>query len=364
VTTLKARVAELTTIVVTPPANEAQARELAPLRSEPELLQKVAAEAAELTPVCVTPLAVGVLRPAEQHPAAVYMARLAPGSRRSQRWALEVIAAFLSRGRATAQELDWSAVRYQHVAAVRAVLAERYAPATANAVLAGLRGVLREAWRLGQLGSEELQRALDVPGIRGERLPAGRALSAGELRALFAVCADRGPGGARDAALLAVLYGCGLRRAEIVALSLGDYDPETGELAIRSGKGAKGRIVYASAGAWAALEAWVAARGEAPGALFVAVNKGGAVDPELRGLSGQAVADALQRLGRRAGVAEFSPHDLRRTFAGDLLDAGADVSTVQRLMGHASVSTTAAYDRRPEQVKRRAAELLHVPYAG
>ena len=182
-------------------------------------------EDATWTPADIHELVTLAPRPPDRHPAMVYLARLAPGSRRTMRAALETIASLLTGGQATAASLTWGALRYQHTAAVRAVVAERYAPATANKLLAALRGVLQEAWRLGYLEAEAYQRAADLPAVRGEHLPRGRALAIGELRALFQVCqADRTPAGARDAALLAVLYGSGLRRAEVVALDLADYD--------------------------------------------------------------------------------------------------------------------------------------------
>src|SRR5580704_14614900 len=81
-----------------------------------------------------------------QHPVAVYLARLAPGSRRSQKGALGTMASLVTSGRIGIEELPWHRLGYQHTQALRALLAERFSPATANRHLAALRGVLREAW--------------------------------------------------------------------------------------------------------------------------------------------------------------------------------------------------------------------------
>ena len=301
---------------------------------------------------------------ADRHPAAVYLARLGAGSRPAMRQSLSVMAHTLIEG-ATLETLPWELLRYLHTQALRVRLAERYAPATANRMLCALRAVLRECFRLELMSAEDYQRASDVRSVRGSRLPPGRALTVGEARALFGACARDTALGTRDCALLAVLYGAGLRRSEVVNLRLQDLD--RGALTLKvSGKGNKERSVPLSRNVVGALEAWIVRRGELPGRLFLPVSRGGrvlALDRQgaPRTLTGQAVLVLVRRLAARGGVARFSPHDTRRTFISELLDAGADLSVVQQLAGHAQVTTTARYDRRGEHARRRAVDLLHVP---
>jgi site-specific recombinase XerD len=298
--------------------------------------------------------------PADRNPAAVYLASLAQGSRRTMAQALSAIAGLAADGPSDPLSFPWHLLRHQHVAAVRAALAGRHRAATANKMLAALRGTLKAAWRLGLLSGEDYHRAVDVGPVKATTLPRGRALEPGEARALFAACAaDPSAAGRRDAALVAVLYGCGLRRAEAVALDLGDYRIDTGQLTVR-GKGNKERLAYAGQGSRQALEGWLAVRGGGPGPLFVPVAKGGRLCQ--RRMTDQAVYNMLCKRAGRAGLAHLSPHDLRRSFVSDLLDAGADVALVQKLAGHADVGTTLRYDRRPEHAKKKACELLHVPF--
>lgn len=277
------------------------------------------------------------------------------------RAALDKIAGHLTSNHADALSCPWPEVRYQHAQAIRALLAAKFAPTTTNKHLAALRGVLREAWRPGLLDAESYHRAADLETVRGTTLPAGREVTLGELAALFKGCADdAGPAAVRDAALLALLYGAGLRRSEAVSLDLGDYATNTGQLTVRRGKGRKARVVYATNGGRSALDAWATLRGSAPGPLLCPVNKGGRIS--VRRMSDQAVLYRLRVRAAAAGVAAFTPHDCRRSFISHLLAAGADLVAIQNLAGHANVSTTARYDRRGEAAKQKAVELLHVPF--
>lgn len=299
--------------------------------------------------------------PPATNPALVYLASLAPSSRRTMGRSLAVIAEIL--GFDDFAGVPWGALRYEHTQAIRARLAERCSHVTANRHLSALRGTLKEAWRLGYMTAEDHSRAVDLKPIRGQKVAqaeSGRHLASGEIKALIDACPPESAAGRRDAAIVAVGYGCGLRRAELARLELADYRPEPGALLVRHGKGNKERLVYLPTGAHAALRAWLVRRGVAPGPLFVAVRKGDHLTE--RALTDQAIYYILQKRQQEAGLRHFTPHDLRRTFAGDLLDAGEDISTVQQAMGHSSVNTTVGYDRRGSRTRQRAANKLHVPF--
>jgi integrase len=283
----------------------------------------------------------------------VSLARLAPSSRRTLGADLTRIARLVHPA-ADALSFPWAALRYQHTAAIRAELATRVAPATANRMLSALRGVLGEAWRLGLIDAEALRRAVDLRPVRGSRLARGRALGRAEVAALLAACAaDPTPAGARDGALIAIGYACGLRRAELVGLTTADVRGD--ELRIR-GKGNRERVGYLTPDAGRRLAAWLRLRGEEPGPLFVPVRRGGHLG--RGGLTAGTVLTILARRARQAGVADLSPHDLRRTMITTLLERGVDLHTVAQLAGHASIQTTVRYDRRGEAARRRAAALL------
>lgn len=302
--------------------------------------------------------------PADRNPATVYITSLqSPASRRTMRSSLERVAEIVTGAEADAEALPWHRLRYQHTQAIRSRLADEYAPSTVNKHLSAVRGVLKEAWRLGLMDAEEYQRAADVSGLKADRLPQGRRLSLGELYALKKTCQDdKGPAGARDLAIIAVLARGGLRRSEAVALDLCDYNPDPGdgeaaaEIAVRQGKGNKDRIVAIANGAKEAVEAWIRVRGEQPGPLFVPIDKGGTM--EHRRLSGQAIYLMLQRRAEDADVKPFTPHDLRRTCASDLLEKGNDLSVAQKMLGHVSTDTTSRYDVRGDAAKRKAAATL------
>jgi site-specific recombinase XerD len=296
------------------------------------------------------------------NPALVYLASLAPTGRRTMRGTLAKVAEMLGT---TLEAAPWASMEYEHIQAIRTKLAETLKPATVNKYLAAIRGTMRAAWRMGLIDAEHYQRVADVQGVTGSTLPAGRSLGSGELGAMLRVCQeDQSPAGLRDGALLAIAYAGGLRRAELASLDLASILEDDGEtVTIRVlGKRSKERLCYLDNGAAMALRDWLNVRGPEAGPLFFSGRRGGHLVKGQR-MTGQAIRDVIHRRAAQAGVEDCSPHDLRRSFVSDLLDAGVDIATVAGMAGHANIETTRRYDRRGETAKKRAARSLHIPYA-
>ncbi|STT78409.1 integrase/recombinase [Klebsiella pneumoniae] len=173
-------------------------------------------------------------------------------------------------GAASLDTCSWGSLRRHHVMAVTELLRDTgRATATVNTYLSALKGVAKEAWMLRLMDVESFQHIRAVRNLRGSRLPRGRALPPEEIRALFGACeTDKSSIGVRDAAMLAIILGCGLRRSEAVGLDFSDI--VTHDRALRVlGKGNKERLAYMPAGTWQRLQMWTdQVRGEASGPSF------------------------------------------------------------------------------------------------
>jgi integrase/recombinase XerD len=222
-----------------------------------------------------------------------------------------------------------------------------FAASSSARMVSAVRG-LHRFWAAEGLAPDNPARAVCPPAV-GLRLP--KALSVSEVEAIIAAAGADAPGAApaalRDAALAELLYGTGARVSEAVALDVDEVsrladDPAVGLRLL--GKGGKERIVPLGQYARRALAAWLV-RGRpdfagrsslASPALFLNARGGR--------LSRQSAFHRLRLLAERAGLrAEVSPHSLRHSYATHLLDGGADIRTVQELLGHSSVATTQLY---------------------
>jgi integrase/recombinase XerC len=154
----------------------------------------------------------------------------------------------------------------------------------------------------------------------------------------------------RDLAILSVLCGAGMLRAELTHLDLSHVE---GAQLMVIGKGSKWRQAHLGLEAVAALASWLAVRRSAPGALFLPSHRSGSLRPGR--LSIEAVARVISRRTVVAGVGMLRPHDLRGALATRLLKTGVDVLLVQRILGYRSVATTQIYDCRIDSAAHTAA---------
>lgn len=268
------------------------------------------------------------------------------------------------------QLLEWLADRdltvsdlgRRQVRAFSAELGRRgYAPATMARKLSTLRGFTRHLTEAAVLAADP---ARSLPGPRRRRrLP--RVLSLSEVDALVAATDGTDALALRDRLIVELLYGCGLRSMELVALRLGDVQAAQAQLVVR-GKGGKMRIVPLGDEAAAALRRYLErGRVELDAQRRVAVvTERRREAPLLLSKSGRTLLTSdVRRLvvkySRLAGMDPASPHMLRHAYATHMLERGADLRAIQELLGHASVSTTQVYTHVSGAHLRRTYDLHH-----
>lgn len=218
--------------------------------------------------------------------------------------------------------------------------------------LAATRGLFRFARAAGRRPDDPAA-LLETPRLP-RRLP--RALSKADARALVEAAGGDRPRPLRDRALLELLYGSGLRASELVGLRPGDLDLNA-QFLVCLGKGDRQRMVPIGVEARRALAAYLERarpallRGADPGTLFV--NHRG------RPLSRQGLWVIVRAHARRIGLRRAFPHALRHSFASHLLEGGADLRSVQALLGHADIGTTEIYTHLPTEAVRRMYRKFH-----
>jgi site-specific recombinase XerD len=187
----------------------------------------------------------------------------------------------------------------------------------------------------------------------GDHLPKAVPTS-DDVEQLLSACPVATPLGRRDRAILGLLFSAGLRIAELCALDRAQIREE--RLCVEPileisiiGKGKHSRIVFVNVGAQRLLQSYLADRDDDDPALFVHARPGKRQEPgerEILRLTPRAIQQLVRRHALAAGLAErLTPHSLRHGFAVDLLRGGADLRTVQDLLGHRSVTTTQIYTR-------------------
>ena len=155
----------------------------------------------------------------------------------------------------------------------------------------------------------------------------------------------------RDAAILELFYSCGLRISELLGLDVKDVDFSGGTVKVR-GKGAKERIVPAGDPALNAIQRYRREAGVTNGALFLSKRR--------TRITQQAVDLMLRKYIKLSGIPfNVSPHKLRHSFATHMLDAGADLRSVQEMLGHASLSTTQIYTHVTKERLKEAYDSAH-----
>lgn len=319
-------------------------------------------EVVVLDPINSSQLTIGEKRPAI-NPAHLYLATLSKGQSQNRVIRLlDQIAHFF--GWPDLNSCSWEKIQYAEIILLRNRLQEAgKSPSTINLQLSILKGVSFQAWAQGLIDDHTWMTVKSIKGVRGSRVEKGRALKQKEMAKLVFHCEDNETlKGIRDAAIMMLGAGCGLRRAEIVNLKLDGIDKENRSIRV-IGKGNKERLVLCSDTVWEYLSKWLSYRENTSSVgipnVFCVIYKGTHIDTS-RPLTESALYKMLRVRAAESDVTSFTPHDLRRTFATRLFENGNDANVVRENMGHSSILTTQRYDKRDKDKARQATRDIHV----
>ncbi len=218
-----------------------------------------------------------------------------------------------------------------------------YAPATINLRLAAVRRIAYEAADAGRLSPELAAGIRRVKGVRRLGVRLGHWLTPEQGRRLLESETPSTARQLRDHAMVAMLIGCGLRRAELLALRLEAIQQREEHWVIADlvGKGGHVRTVPIPTWVKSTMDAWTTAAAITHGPVFRAINKAGRVWGD--GMSPKVLWDVVRAAAARAGIEKLAPHDLRRTCARLCHLAGGELDQIQLLLGHDSIQTTERY---------------------
>jgi integrase len=218
-----------------------------------------------------------------------------------------------------------------------------YAPATINLRLAAVRRIAYEAADSGLLSPELAAGIRRVKGLRRLGIRVGNWLTAEQGRRLLHITPPTTLRDHRDHAMLALLIGCGLRRGEVLALTLDMIQQREDHWVIADMHGKAGHVRTVPIPNWVkvAIDEWTGAAGIADGRIFRAIRKTGKVWGD--GMTPKVLWEVVRAAARQAGIDKLAPHDLRRTCARLCHLAGGELDQIQFLLGHVSIQTTERY---------------------
>ncbi|MDH0960900.1 hypothetical protein EGJ86_22290 [Pseudomonas sp. o96-267] len=287
-----------------------------------------------------------------------FMSSFASTSRITMRYALRRIAddlGMIGSGMGDVDRLPWHTVTAEAMAELLFAWGERLETGTIRLYMHALRGIARACYIRGLMPAEQFALIAQVKLPRGQnKAGRGRAVEQVYKTALLRDCMqDERVQGVRDAALIALVFGSGIRRAEAAGLLDENLDLDEGELRVKV-KGGHYDVRYLAAWAIPYLQAWREVRRANDlhhGFFLNRIWKGGKLAPT--GLQGRSLFYLLEYRSKRAGLPFIvRPHDARRTVGTEMLSTHGEL-IAQRVLGHADLSTTRIYDKRSDEVVKK-----------